>query len=62
VKTLDNKTLTLLRKIDPIYESIIRNNFYQIESNTLTAIVHRISLIESIINDLNQIVINYQIS
>jgi hypothetical protein len=62
VKSLDYKTLLLVRKIDPIYESIIINNFYQIDPNNLTTILHRISMLESIINDLNQTIVNYQIN
>lgn len=62
VKTLDSKTFLLVRKIDPLYESVITNNFLNIEPNKFSSILHRISLLESIINDLNQTIVNYQIS
>ena len=61
IKTLDRKILLLVRKIDPLYESVIKNNFYKIESNVFLSILHRISLLESIINDIDQTIIHFQI-
>ena len=62
IRNLDNKTLLVLKKIDPVYESLIRNNFNQIESNTLSSLLNRISLLESIMIDLDNIIVNVQIN
>lgn len=62
IRTLDKKVFLLMRKIDPIYVSVIKNNFNADNSSLLTTIPHRISLIESMIHDLDQMIVNYQIN
>ena len=62
VKILDKKIFMQVRRIDPLYESIIANNFLNLETNKFLSILNRISLLESIINDLEHLIVNYQIS
>jgi hypothetical protein len=59
IRTLDNKSFLLAQKIDPIYESLIKNNFKNTSQETFLAILHRTSILDTIIKDLELFAVHF---